>query len=72
MTHPGEVKIKMRVMLKYVPWNWLVYPRSSFLKFVPDDLKTQDMCNEANEKVSWLLYHVLVHFRTQEMCSRAV
>ena len=29
-----------------------------FLKIIPDDLKTKEMCNEAIEKASWLLYDV--------------
>ena len=61
-----------RVMLKYVPWNWLVYIEPRFLKLTPDDLKTQEMCNEAIEKASWLLYDVPVHIRTYEMCNTAV
>ena len=37
-------------MLKYVPWNWLVYTRPSFLTLVPDDLRDQETCNKAVEK----------------------
>ena len=53
MTHPREVKIKMSVMLKYVPWNWLVYIEPRFLKLIPHDMKTQtqEMSNKAVEKV---------------------
>ena len=60
------------VMLKYVPWNWLVYIEPRFLKPIPDDLKTQEMCNEAIEKVLRLVYHVHVCFRTFGMCFRAL
>ena len=59
-------------MLKYVPWNWLVCIEPRFLKLIPDDLKTQEMCNKAVEKAPWLLYDVPVCFRTLGMCSRAV
>ena len=37
-------------MLKYVPWNWLVYIRPRFLKLVPDDLKTQEMVKKTLKK----------------------
>ena len=36
-----------RIMLKYVPLNWLV----RYLKLIPDDLQAQEMCNGAIEKV---------------------
>ena len=61
-----------RVMLKYVPLNWLVYIGPRFLKLIPDDLKTQGMCNGAIEKAPWLLHYVPLCFRTEEMCSRTV
>ena len=59
-------------MLKYVPWNWLMCIEQHFLKLIPDDLKTQEMCNRAIEKVPWLLHHVPVHFRTAKMYKGAV
>ena len=59
-------------MLKYVPWNWLLYVRPRFLKLIYDDLKTQEMCNGAIAKAPWLLHYVPLHFRTQEMCEKAV
>ena len=65
-------KNMFRRVIRYVPWNWLAYTEPRFLKLIPDDLKTQEMCNEAIEKASWLLQYVPLHFRTQEMCSRAV
>ena len=40
----------MNVRLKYVPWNRLVCKEQRFLRLIPDDLKTQEMCNEAVEK----------------------
>ena len=58
-------------MLKYFPWKWLVYIRPSLLTFVPDDLKTQEMCNGAIEKAPWLLSDVPPCLRIQEMCLRA-
>ena len=62
----------MSVMLKYVPWNWLVCIEPRFTKLIPDGLKTQEMCNKAVEKASWLLLSVPVHFRTWGMCNWAV
>ena len=59
-------------MLNYVPWNWLVCIELRFLRLIPDDLKTQEMCNKAVEKAPRLLYDVPVSFRTLGMCSRAV
>ena len=40
----------MSVMLRYVSWNWLVCLELRLLKLIPDDLKTQEMCNKAVEK----------------------
>ena len=48
----------MSVMIKYVPWNWLVCIEPRFLKLIPDILKTQEMCNKVIEKALWLLYDV--------------
>ena len=62
----------MSVMLKYVPWNWLVCIEPRFLKLIPDDLKIHEMFNKTIEKAAWLLYDVPVHFRTLGMCSRAI
>ena len=59
-------------MLKYVPWNWLVCIEPRFLKLIPDDLKTQEMCNKAVEKAPWLLYDVPVCFKNVGIYSRAV
>ena len=53
-------KIKMSVVLKYVPWNRLVCIEPRFLKLIPD------------EKAPWLLCDVPVHFRAWGMCIRAV
>ena len=60
------------VMLKYVPWNWLVYIKPRFLKLILDDLKTQEMCNEDIEKAPRLLHDVPLRLRTPGMCLRAV
>ena len=57
-------------MLKYVPWNWLMWIEPRFLKPIPDDLKTQEMCNKAIEKVPWLFHYVPVCLRTEKMCER--
>ena len=43
---------------KHVLWQWLVYIRPNVLRLVPDDLKTQEMCNEAIQIDPWLLYDV--------------
>ena len=68
MTCPGNVKIKVSVMLKYFPWNWLICIGTRFLKLIPDDLKTQEMWNKAVEKMPWILRYVPVRFRTKKMC----
>ena len=54
-----------RVMVKYVPLNWLMCIEPRFLKLTPDDLKTQEMCNKA------VVPNVPAHFRTKKMCERA-
>ena len=35
-----------RVVVKYVPLNWLVSIELCYFRLIPDDLKTQDMCNK--------------------------
>ena len=42
------------------------------LEFVPDHLKTQEMCNEAVHINPLLLTYVSDHFNTEEMCKEAV
>ena len=39
---------------------------------IPDDLKTQEMCNEAVQMEPCSLVYVPDHFKTQEMCNTAV
>ena len=38
------------------------------LKFIPDHLKAQEVCEGAVEKDSWVLKFVSDHLKTQEMC----
>ena len=40
--------------------------------YVPEHLKTQEMCNEAVQMDPWALRYVPDHFVTQEMCNEAV
>ena len=40
--------------------------------YVPDQYKTQEMCNEVVEKSPYALSYVPDHFVTQEMCNEAV
>ena len=72
MTYPRQVKIKISVMLKYIPWNWLVCIKPRFLKLILDDLKIQEMCNKAVEKVPWLLHYVPLRLTKHEMWKKAV
>ena len=39
---------------------------------VPNQFKTQEMCERAVEKAPWCLVYVPDEFKTREMCSRAV
>ena len=68
--------VAMVNILKYVPGFQGVYEAVSikprYLKFVPDRLKTQDMCNEAVRKDSYILGDVSDHFKTQEMRKRVL
>ena len=59
------------VLKKHVLWKWLVYIRPNFLTLIPDDLKTQEMCNETVRIDPWLLYDVQYRFRDLEMIIRA-
>ena len=43
---------------RVIPWNWLVYTEPCFLKLNPDDLKTQEMCNEDIKKEPCTLKYV--------------
>ena len=45
---------------------------SKVLKYVQDQFKTQEMCNQAVEKYAGLLEDVPCRFITQEMCDKAV
>ena len=40
--------------------------------YVPNQFETQEMCNEAVQRVPWTLKHVPNQFVTQEMCNEAV
>ena len=42
------------------------------MRFIPDHLKTQKMCEKAVEEDPWWLYAVSDHFKTQEMCNKVV
>ena len=44
------------LLKKHALWKWLVYIRPNFLTLIPDDLKTQEMCNEAVRIDPWLLF----------------
>ena len=59
-------------MLKYIPFNRLVSTEPRYLKLIPDDSKTQEMCNGDIEEGPWLIHYVRLHVKTQEICSRAV
>ena len=51
--------------------NEAVQNKSCMLLFVPDHLKTKEMCKRAVED-SWLLGYVPDRFKTQEICNKAV
>ena len=44
----------------------------NLLELVPDQYKTQEMCNEAVQSFPWALEHVPDQFVTQKMCNEAV
>ena len=72
MPGPKDVSKMIDLFKKYVPWKWLVYIRPSFLTLVPDDLKTQEMCNEAVRIDPWPLYDVSDNLKSQEICNEAI
>ena len=51
LTHPRKFKIKMSVILKYLPWNWLVCREPYALGHVPDHLKTQEIVKKLLKKI---------------------
>ena len=42
------------------------------LEHVPDQYKTQEMCNEAVQRDPWILEYVPDQFVTQKMCNETV
>ena len=42
------------------------------LCYIPDHLKTQEMCKKLVEENPWLLEYVPNHFMTQKMCDDVV
>ena len=52
-------------------WNEAVY-NPYMLRYVSDFLKTQEMCEEADEASSWQLKYVPDQYKMQEMCNKAV
>ena len=51
--------------------NEAVKTEPILLGCVPDQLKTQEMCNQAVRNKSWLSF-VPDHFKTQEMCNKVL
>ena len=49
-----------------------MYIRPSFLTLVPDNLNTQEICNEALCIHPWLLYSVPDYLKVQETCNEAI
>ena len=43
-----------------------------WIRGIPDNLKTQEMCNEAMREGPYNLQHVPDHFKTEEICNEAV
>ena len=68
--------VAMVNILKYVPGfqgvDEAVSIKPRYLTFVPDRLKTQDMCSEAVRKDAYILGDVSDHFKTQEMRKRVL
>ena len=56
------------VFQRIIPFVWLVYIEPRFLKLIPDDLKTQDKCNEAVCREPPTLKYVPYQYRTYGMC----
>ena len=42
------------------------------LEYVPDQYKTQEMCDKVVKENPWMLEHVPDQFVTQKMCNEAV
>ena len=52
--------------------KYVVKIASYMFEYVPDHLKTQDMCNNAVARSFWMLEYVPDRFKTQDMCIDAV
>ena len=42
------------------------------LKFIPDQLKTERMCNNGVKKKTFVIIYVPARYKTQQMCDKAV
>ena len=53
------------------PFN-IEYVPDKFIKYVPHDYKTREMCDKAVEKDPENIRYIPDHFKTQEICDKAV
>ena len=54
-------------ILKYVPGVQVVEDAPYFLALIPDELKTQKMCEKPVQDDPWSLAYVPNHFKTKRM-----
>ena len=62
-------------MVKYIPWsqgmcNEVVHIEPRSLTFIPDQFKTQEICDKAVEVEQYMLKVVPVHLRMGEMSNK--
>ena len=50
----------------------IVMRNPEMLKFVPDHLKTKNMCSHAVEKLPFVLRYALDRHKTQQVCDKAI
>ena len=60
------IKGIQETLKKFVHINPLLFT------YVPDDLKTAEMCNGAVDDWPWLLEYVSDQYKTKEMCDKVV
>ena len=65
-----------RVSLDYIEQHWnILEPICKWLndlRFIPEELKTQELCESAVQKDGWSLYYVPKEYKTPELCKIAI
>jgi len=67
-----RIRIGLKAVFEEYSWFLKFEQNPRVLKFIPKQLKTQEMCDKAVKYNIQLLKYVPEQFRTQEMCNKAI